>query len=174
MTLVRTFQQLREALHTLGGAVQALHISVVEDRPPQGDVVLVDLYGDALEEIVGRLEEAVQQIVPHLPMSDRPTDLGLWQALAYCHRDVAALEYRCFDLLSYSRLAPLVQLGRRRGGEWQSWSTSVRNGLEQLPPLLYAVQQDLAICWQELGEQAGPPRVLIQEYRNYHRPRPPH
>ncbi|MEZ4618354.1 MAG: hypothetical protein R2867_22955 [Caldilineaceae bacterium] len=165
MTLVRTCQQLQEALHALGGAVQALHVSVVEDRPPKDDVALTDLFGDALEEIAGRVEECAQGLAPHLPTPDRPSaGVVLWQALACCQSNFGDLQFRCFDLLAYGRLAPLVQLGRRRGGEWQSWAIGVRTGLEQLPPLLYAVQQSLTACWQELGEQVGPPRVLIQHW----------
>ena len=166
MTLVHTFQQLHEMLHKLGAETQVLHITVTEDRPPHNDVAVADLYGDTLEEIVGRLGECVQEIAPHLPTVDRPPTLGLWYALAHCQSNFGDLEFRCFDLLSYSRLAPLIQLGRRRGGEWQGWATSVRSGLESLPPLLFDIQRQFTICWQALGEQSGPPKIVIQDYRN--------
>ena len=54
------FQQLQKELTLLQEAFQALHVTVVEDKPLGDDVVLADRLDDSAADLIGLLEEALE------------------------------------------------------------------------------------------------------------------
>jgi hypothetical protein len=59
MTLEAAFEDLCMLLEKLHEGFIGLRTTVVEDRPLDGDSVLVDVFGDAAEELLGWLDEAL-------------------------------------------------------------------------------------------------------------------
>jgi hypothetical protein len=53
--LLRELNLLRESLVNL-------HTTAIGDRPLEGDVVLVDVFGDAADDLIGAVEEAIEAI----------------------------------------------------------------------------------------------------------------
>jgi len=60
MPLEAAFQDLVVQCRILYDILLGLRLTVVEDKPLTGDVVLVDTFGDAADELLGWLAEALQ------------------------------------------------------------------------------------------------------------------
>ena len=58
MSLETAFRDLSVHLQQLRDALLGLRL-VTEDKPLEGDVVLVDIFGDAAADLLGWLEEAL-------------------------------------------------------------------------------------------------------------------
>ena len=164
MALEAAFGDLAVQFQILRDALLALRTTVIEDRPLRDDVALVDSFGDAVEDILGWLEEALiasregQQAVGH------PLDLDrARRALTTCQERFNWISQRFFsDLVSYQRIEELTGLGRERRGEWLAWGSSVREGLDRCQQPLYDVNQALFRCWQEIAERVGMTSVSVQ------------
>ena len=163
MTLHKTIRHLSVELQRLREILDALLITVMEDRPRQSDVVLVDMIGDTTLELNGLLEEAIaaaldgQQAVAGNPDFDR-----VRRAMATCHERFNSLSNRfASDLVRYERVAELAQVGRR-GGEWRAWSGSVKQALEACRQPLFDVAETLIRCWEEIAERAAGGSVSVQ------------
>ena len=157
MALEGSFHELSLQLHNLQESLLALRTTTLEDKPANDDVVLVELFGDATDDLLGWMEGALlasdeaQQAVRY------PTDFNrLWRSLSLCHQRVNHLQQRyTFELIAYDRLAELNDLAERRGGEWQAWATSVKAALEDCRHPLCAIGDSIFLCWQEMGERIG-------------------
>jgi len=164
MALEAAFGELAVQFRILREALRAVHTTIIEDRPLRDDVALVDSFGDAVEDILGRLEEALiasregQQAVGH------PLDLDrMRRALTTCQERFNWISQRFFsDLVSYQRLDDLTALGRERRGEWIAWGSSVKEGLDRCQQPLYDANQALFRCWQEIAERVGMTSVSVQ------------
>jgi hypothetical protein len=164
MTLEAVFQDLVVHCRTIYDALLGLRLTVVEDKPLAGDVVLVDAFGDAADELLGCLEEALtaategQQAVAYPAEVDRAR-----RALTRCQECFNRLRRRfASDLMSYERIAELMSLGQERQGEWLAWAYSVKEALEQCQQLLNDIDHALFMCWQEIAERVGMASIAAQ------------
>jgi hypothetical protein len=163
MTLDLACKQLNVHLQALREELVGLRTTIREDRPLGGDTVLVDVFGDASDDMLGWLAEALGAARDGGQALENQLDLNrAWQALTTCQEQFSQLEYRLFDLVSYDRLAPLMRFGRQQGGEWRAWTRSVKAALDRCQSALYHVNQALVRCWQEIAERAGLTSVSVR------------
>ena len=157
MALEKTFRELKDLLSQLRDDLQMLQLNVREDAPTQGAVVLVDNLGDAIDDSLGSLEEAlaaVEEARKALVPSFRRDATA--RALARCQEHFHAVELRFHsELVSYERLTDLTAFARSRRGEWPAWIKSVRQGLDQCTQPLDETSKALLACWQELAERGA-------------------
>lgn len=165
MTLEAAFRDLRLHCHHLHEAVLGLRLAIVEDKPLAGDVVLVDEFSDAADDVLGWLEEARGAITAGQQAAGVAyTVERTRQALITCHAQVNRAQHRfATDLAAYERVAALLHLGNERGGEWLAWAQSVQEALERCQQPLHDVQQILLLCWQEMVERMSTLVVALQE-----------
>jgi hypothetical protein len=164
MALEIALRDLTTQLQTLREALESLRTTTVEDKPLNDDVVLVELVSAATDDLLGWLEGvqlAAQEAQQRLTY---PPDLQrLWQALLTCQKRFHQVQQRLIcDLISYARIAQLARFGHQRGGEWQAWAKSVRAALGDCQPPLFAAEQALFVCWQEIGERVGFTLTTVQ------------
>ncbi|HYO63113.1 MAG TPA: hypothetical protein VER08_05590 [Pyrinomonadaceae bacterium] len=168
MSLRTEYQSLYAQLESLNEALADLR-TVIDDRPPKGEsVLLLDAFGDAVEDTLGWLDEALAAAGPHARGARQKGEAafdvnGARQALVFCQDQFNRITHRfTFDLVSYDRLSQLMQLGRERRGEWQAWAGGVRRELEGCQQHLYDTSQALFRCWQEIAERVGMTSVSVQ------------
>ncbi len=171
MALEKTLRELKDLLSKLRDNLQMLQLNVREDAPTQGAVVLVDNLGNAVDDSLGSLHEALAALGEArkalLPSFRRD---AIARALARCQEHFHAVELRFqSELVSYERLTDLTEFARSRRGEWPAWIKSVRQGLDQCRQPLDEISKVLLACWQELTERGG----VSQEARLVDRPDPP-
>ena len=159
---------LRVELENLGCQLERMHEvfsdlrRLLDDHPSEGDkVLLLDSFGDAVEDLLGWLEESLQKCAPFLASkcegrsNDFDANLAR-QALVACHGLFNQQMQRFLvDLVSYEKVALLLQFGRERGGEWQTWAKSIKMELENCQQHLFLTSQVLFGCWVELAEWIG-------------------
>jgi hypothetical protein len=159
MTLKSAFRNLSQNLESLGDELLALRLTIREDSPLISDSALVDIFGDAVDDMFGWLSEA-EAAVKSL---DKQSDLSAtWQTLTIAHERFSWMQAQFHDLASYDRLAPLIRFGKEQGGEWQVWANSVKHGLDQGRDALSEVDEALFQCWQEIAERAGMTSVSVR------------
>jgi hypothetical protein len=164
MALETVFEDARLRLRALHEALSSLRTTIVEDKPLQGDVVLVDVFGDAADDLLGLLEEALVAAVEAQQAASAPADLAtVRRALVRCQERFNQISARLsFDLLPYERIAELLRFGRTRGGEWRVWAASVKDALDWCRQPVFDVNEALFGCWRELTEQAGAGALNVQ------------
>lgn len=164
MALDATFQQLCAQLLALHDVFAGLRTTVREDKPLQDDVVLVDLFGDAADDVLGLIEEALAAARDAQQAALSPATLSqASHGLTICHDRHNQVSHRCSaDLLCYERIRELRRFGRRRGGEWRAWSRSVKAALDSCRQPLFEVDDAILRSWHELVERAGLPSVSVQ------------
>jgi hypothetical protein len=166
---------LRTEFQSLGAQLERLYEvfsdlrRLLDDHPSQGDkVLLVDAFGDVVDDLLGWLEESLQAYAPLLPAEPRKGehDFDLnraRQVLVVCQDQFNRQLHRfSFDLVSYEKIAQLLQLGRERGGEWQTWAKGIKLELESCQQHLYFTNQALFRCWQEIAEGIGVTSVSVR------------
>lgn len=168
MSLRTEFQNLRtqqERLHEVFSDLRRL----LDDHPSQGDkVVLLDSFGDVVEDLLGWLEESSQTCTPLLSPdpAGRNNDFDpnlARQALVVCQDLHNRQMHRVLtDLVSYDKVAQLLQFGRERGGEWQSWARGIKLEFETCQQHLYLTNQVMFRCWVELAEWIGMTSISVQ------------
>lgn len=167
MSLRTEFQNLRtqhESLHEVLSDLRRL----LDDHPAHGNkVLLLDSFGDAIEDLLGWLEEASQTCVPLLPPEEvgRNSDFDTHaarRALVVCQELFNRQMHRfSVDLVSYDKIAQLLQFGRERGGEWQAWAKGIKMELETCQQHLYLTNQVMFRCWVELAEWIGTTSIAV-------------
>jgi hypothetical protein len=164
MALEAAFKELYANLHKLHEGVIGLRTTVVEDKPLSGDIVLVDVFGDASDDLLGWLEEALADVREGQQAATYPVDLDrARRALTTCQEQFNRISQRfSSDLICYERIADLTHFGRKRGGEWHAWAASVKHALDGCQQALYASSQTLFRCWQEIAERVGMNSVSVQ------------
>lgn len=164
MALEKTFRNLSTQLHRLHDRLQELRVTVVEDRPQSNDAVIVDRFNDAVEDLVGTLTgitasaKEAQQAVGH------PADIEqARRSLTACQEQFHKFEQDFnANLVSYERMKDLTTFGSERRGEWPSWVTSVKQGIEQCRQPVQDSGRALGECWEELAERAGTVAVSVR------------
>jgi hypothetical protein len=162
--LEMAFHELSVQLRKLRDTFLGVRLTVVEDKPPRDEVALVDRFGDAVEDIVGWLEEALAAAVEGEQAVGNPPDMYRTRsALTACQARFNRLAQQfAYDLISYERIDDLTKFGRKRGGEWRRWASTVRESLEQCRQPLQETGQALFMCWQELADRLGMSSVAVQ------------
>lgn len=168
MSLRTEIQSLNAQLESLHEALSGLR-TTIDDRPPQGaTVILLDSLGDAVEDTLGWLEEALGLVSPLVEETGQKSganfDVGrARQALVFSQEQFNRITGRfMFDLVSYDNVSQLMQLGRERRGEWQAWAGVVKGDLERCQQHLYDMGQALFRCWLEIAERVGMTSVSVQ------------
>jgi len=169
VSLRTEFQSLNAQLESLHEALSGLR-TAIDDRPPQGaTVILLGSLGDAVEDTLGWLEEALGLVTP-LAQEETGRKGGAnfdvsraRQALVFTQEQFNRITGRfMFDLVSYDNVSQLMQLGRERRGEWQAWAGVVKGDLERCQQHLYDTGQALFRCWLEIAERVGMTSVSVQ------------
>lgn len=166
---------LRVEIENLGCQLERMHEvfsdlrRLLDDHPSEGDkVLLLDSFGDAVEDLLGWLEESLERCAPMLPPKpgERGNDFDAnlaRQALVVCqHLFNQQLHRFLVDLVSYEKVAQLLQFGRERGGEWQTWAKGIRLELESCQQHLFLTSQVLFRCWVELAEWIGMTSISVR------------
>jgi hypothetical protein len=157
VTIEATFDNLTETFGALREAIQSLRLTVVEDRPLDDGVLIIERMSDAIDNISGWLEEGAvaasraSQAVAH-PLDGHQAI----QDLSEAHDRFIKLEHELFfGLASYPQLTNLAKLGKSRGGEWRAWSGTVGEALDQTGHAASNLQRAFLAGWQELAERLG-------------------
>ncbi|MCB0208585.1 MAG: hypothetical protein KDJ52_04630 [Anaerolineae bacterium] len=162
MTLETAFKTLNTCLLNLREEMRSLRTTIREDKPSDS-IIFEDTFGDAVDDLLGRLEtgllaagEGQQAVALHIDLDSARRDL------AVCQDQFNQLIYHFFDLLSYDGLAPLLRFGRQQKGEWGAWTNSIKTGLERCQTPIYEVNQALFLCWQTVVERTGSASVSVR------------
>jgi hypothetical protein len=163
MALEAVFQELRGQCQKGRDIFNGLHLAIVEDRPLTGDLVLIDKFGDAVEDSLGGLEEMYAAVESSTAGHQAPDLERARRALVKCQeRFNRVLQQFCSDLAAHDRLAALLNAGRERRGEWRAWTQHVKETIEQCQHVLFEINHALCQCWQEIAERVGLPSVSVQ------------
>jgi hypothetical protein len=155
--LIGKFDAAREAL-------AGLRLTAVEDRPLRDQVLLVERLADAVDDLIGWLDEALaaagdaQKAIRH-PLNG----YRACEALALANDRFIQLEYKFFSAgVSYEEISELTRFGQRRGREWLGWTRSVVQALDQCRAPIRELDEALLHCWRELAERLGTSAVSVQ------------
>jgi hypothetical protein len=157
MTLTSDLRSLWCALHDLRDAVLPLRLLAVEDRPKGIAPQPVQAFADALDDVFGQLQEAIDSISSVLDDHTEPHDgEPVATALARCNRAMLEFGREWTDgVSSYHRLRQLTTSAVERGPDWRSWAMSTVEGVQGCETTHFQVQQALLACWQSVCEFAG-------------------
>jgi hypothetical protein len=164
VALEATFQDLVAKLGALREAVASLQITVIEDRPLSGAVLLVERLGNATDDLRGLVEQALAAAVEATTAVGNPPDsYRARNALANANRQFVCLEYKfLLEQLSSDHLNELRKLGRNHGREWHGWTGSVIDALTQCRAPVRDVDDAFLSSWQDLSERLGSGGVSVQ------------
>jgi hypothetical protein len=142
---------------------------LLDDHPSEGDkVLLLDSFGDAVEDLLGWLQESLERCAPFMPArrGERENDFDAnvaRQVLVVCQGLFNQQMQRFLvDLVSYDKVAQLLKFGRERGGEWQTWAKGIKLELESCRQYLFLTSQVLFRCWVELAEWIGMTSISVR------------
>ncbi len=158
------FQEVVSQCDQVCEALNALRMTVIEDRPLKDVVKLVDRIGDDVEDLLGAVQEMRQAASEAQLAATHPIDAEqVRRALTCCHTKFNDCTRRLFsDLAGYETVEEIVSLGRQRGGEWQAWARLVQDTLKECQQSLFAVSEPLVECWQTITERAGLQSITVQ------------
>jgi len=164
MSLDATLASLRRELARLQDVMSALRVTVIEDRPARGSVVLVDQLDNLMTDLSSALEEADALAAQSL-QGAQPN--GPLERVHAALRDIHGLFNRFTasyvgDLASHDRIAQLLEMGDERGRGWWEWSQEVKTAIERCVLPMNAVAAVLADCWSELAERLARNSVSVQ------------
>lgn len=152
MGLEAAFQRLQVELTRLREALSDLRVTVTEDCPLNNQVALVDHVENTVTDLLGLVEEALNAIGSIGRAVPGPLDRAgvARNSLLLTHRRLHRLtqDYRN-KLAAYDNIYSLRQLGRERGGEWQSWCSVVKQAIESCAAPVDAVHEAIQDCWEE-------------------------
>ena len=164
MSLEVALESLRRELAHLQEAVTALRVTVIEDAPRQGGVVLVDRLDNMVTDLSSAIEEADARVALALPVG---SPNGTFESLRAGMREIHLLVGRfqlsyIRDLAHYDRIAELLEMGRERERGWREWSGEVKTAIERCAAPMAAVAAAMAECWSELAERLARSSVSVQ------------
>jgi len=158
------FQHLVGRFEAATEGFQSLRLTVIEDRPTRGEVLLVERLGNLVEDLRGWLAEGqaaatdARQAVAHPLDSYRAR-----QSLGVANERFNRLEGQFFnEAVSHKTIDELERFARQRGGEWFGWSGSVVIALQSCREPLRALGEAILWAWQELSERLGSGSLLVQ------------
>jgi hypothetical protein len=140
----------------LHDSLSELRTTIREDHPTSGDTVLVDVFGDAVDDLMGWLAEAQEGVLAAHQALLAPSSADLVRhGLSVCHRNSNKVLQRYLgDLSQHERIAGLEQLGRERRGEWQAWTAGVQQGIERCREPLQELFDALLDCWLDVTDRS--------------------
>lgn len=154
MSLGKDLELLVARQRALAAHLAELRVTLAEDRPRGHDLALVDRRMDAVDDLVGLGEQAVDAADDARRAAARPVDPpGIGRALVLfqeSHRALAARLWR--DVSSFDRVAEVRRAARDRGGEWLLWATTVEAALRACVPAVHQADEALVACWRGLIE----------------------
>ncbi len=157
MTLIASCDHWYLRLQALQESLNLLQTMVTEDRPHTNSVVLVEMISNALDDMLGWLDEALEasRLMQRAVLQD---DLTQTRQLLAASQSPFERVLRTFfaDLASYTRLADLARLGRTQGSAWRDWAISVRQTVEAHHQVLLDANQACFMCWMDLAERHAP------------------
>ena len=146
MQSVAPFSELQDVLQALFSEWQTLAMMIREDKPKTGDSVLVDIFGDQVDNWLGLLTEATAVITqPNTTTREATTHL------VACHACCNDIRFRYIELVSYERMQSFVAFGREQGGEWQRWVQAIKQALEMSQDTLFRLDATLIEAWKGLA-----------------------
>jgi hypothetical protein len=157
MSLRADLERLSRAHAEQLEGLRGLRVTIVEDRPLDRDLALIDGRADALDALTGVAEEGLRAARSACAACTTPLD---WpsleralQACAHCHE---ALDERCWAELSrHDRVLEIVDLARRHRGEWSAWASGVLAGCDDCQRAARSVRGALIQAWHALFEYAA-------------------
>jgi hypothetical protein len=164
MALEKTFREFCTALQKLRDRVGELRLTVVVDRPSKNDAVVVDNLEYGVEDMLGWLNETIAAAKAAERAAGHPLDLEQARhALTTCQERFQRIE-QVFstNLVSYERMKDLTSFGSERRGEWPSWVTSVKQGIDHCRQPIEETRNYLAACWQEIAERVGMTSISVR------------
>jgi hypothetical protein len=164
MALEAAFRELCASLQDLRESLIGLRVTIREDKPLKGDVVLIDLLGDAVDDVLGWVEEALTDASAGQQAAEQGLDFQhARRTLTSCQERYLWLSHRfTFEVLRSDRRDGLRHVGRERGREWKVWASGVNAALNDCQQPLFDVSRSLFRCWQELTERIGASTVSVQ------------
>ena len=164
MGLERTFREFTSQLHRLNDRLRELRLTVVEDRPARNDAVVVDNLEYAVEDLLGWVTESLRHARAAERAVAHPLDLDLARReLGACQERLQRMDQvYSANLVAYERMKDLASFGSERRGEWPSWVTSVKQGIEHCRQPLDDCRGRLAECWQDIAERAGMTSISVR------------
>jgi hypothetical protein len=159
MSMESTFEDLWTRVHELRDAVVAMQLTVVEDRPRDSDVVPVQALGNAVGDLLGAVQEALEAASDGLGAvrtrgDPRAVRGALLQAQAATNTAGRLLAEEVGDR---ARLGDLDALAGSRRRAWGPWMAGVTEAIDRCGPPLWDVQQGLQNCWSELTDHLTEP-----------------
>jgi hypothetical protein len=163
MALEKTFREFSTQLQKLHDRLQELQVTVVEDRPAKNDAVIVDSLDYAVTDLLGWLNETVEAAKTAEAATGQRFDLSqARRSLTVCQERFRQVEQGfAANLVSYEKVKDLTSFGKERRGEWPSWVTSVKQGIEQCRQPLEDAGKAMGECWEELAERVGGVSVSV-------------
>ncbi len=164
MALEASFADLTAKLHGLKELLEGLSWTTGIDRSDEEDPILVDSMNDSVVELQDWLKDALADAVKAEKAVGQPLDLNRARRHLAASQEVFQKfsETISLDLLSYDRMAELIQFGKENGSQWMKWTNTVRQGLEAFRPQLDTVARAYFRCWQETAERAAASSVSVQ------------
>jgi hypothetical protein len=143
MSVPRAHVELVTRLDAMLETIAELRLTI-NDRPPTGDVALVDIVESRVDDVAGWIEEARAAV----SADDGP----LARAPLVATHELVNRVARAFvsDPVWYGGTTELTSFGRRRGGEWRRWTDGVQEGLARSRSQLLDVNDALLKCWFDL------------------------
>lgn len=166
MTIDAAFSDLNRRFDALREALQGLALTAIEDRPPRGEVLLVERLGDLVEDLRGWAEEAREASGRAADALADPADLNLGRrALGLAHERFLKVEYRFFgEAVSHVTVSELLRFGLERGGQWRDWAKTAVQALEACRAPMRESDDALLRAWTELGERLGSRSLNVQAH----------
>ncbi|MGE2736326.1 hypothetical protein [Mycolicibacterium vaccae] len=157
MTLTADLRSVWFSLHELRDMVLPLRLLVNEDIPESPAPQPVQALGDRLDDVFGRLQEAIDALGPVL---DDQSNEPVRSALARTHRAMLDFAHEwSAEISAHHRLAPVTRSAVERGPAWRVWAKSTVENVQGCETVRHRVDLNLLACWQTLAEIADqPPR----------------
>jgi hypothetical protein len=158
------FQHLVGKFDSMHEALASLRLTAVEDRPLRDEVLLVERLANAVDDLIGWLDEALAAACDGQKAVRHPLDgYRVREALALANDRFIQLEYKFFSAgVSYEEINELTRFGQRRGREWLGWTRSVIQALDQCRAPILELDEALLHCWRELAERLGTSSISVQ------------
>ncbi len=162
--MAEKFQSAVQQCDRFCTVVDELRMTVVEDRPLRNIVKLVEHVGDIVEDLLGASREMHEAAKDAQCAIDHPMDIEqARRALARCQATFNKVVEQFFcELASYEVLDEIIALGRARRGEWQAWAKLIKDMIKPAQQTLFAANNALFECWQELSERADRQAITVQ------------
>jgi hypothetical protein len=164
MAIEAAFMHLTTAFGALRDALESLGLTVIEDRPPQDEVLLVERLGNLVEDLRGWAEEGCAAANEAQRASTHPPDLHrARRALGAANERLILVEHRFFgEAACHDMIDAMLRFARQRGREWPGWAKSVVQALEACRTPIRVLDEAFLQAWQEFAERLGSRSVSLQ------------